>query len=482
MTLYEESAGRLPGLQHHAAGVAAVLAIAGTLTAGAPQARAMTNFARKYNVGCSYCHTQIPALNEAGYKFRAAGFRLPDDIGKDDDKKFDLGDYFAARLQSRWDTQVTNQPNGARSANLLPSGAPGPRTTTNAISFMEATLYPLTGAWGKYLSSLSELSTSPEDVFEIENAYVRFVKGKSDKFFTGRVGVFHPWEGYGASDRPYSNVRPLFQTNPLSARAAAVPYVFQPWGLDEAGGELGMDIKRLSLRAAVLGGTLIRWNDESQAFVPFPAQTGPWKGANQVVSGLTKPYNSLAHNTPDFSANATYVLHPNGGGVSLLYYHGNVATPTTCTSGLKIGQTDPVTKTPCSGEDVDFTNPATQFRNNFDRTAAYLSYPLGKKFLPQGSFSYGSDTAADHSKFHSKGAFADGVFFLTDEIVAGVRYDWFHPNTARLNTQWAITPYVNIAFQNGLQVIAEYQHRDFQLDAVNHRKNDTVQARLIFIK
>jgi hypothetical protein len=35
---------------------------------------------------------------------------------------------------------------------------------------MEATLYPLTGAWGKYLSSLSELSTSPEDVFEIEHA------------------------------------------------------------------------------------------------------------------------------------------------------------------------------------------------------------------------------------------------------------------------------------------------------------------------
>lgn len=303
-----------------------------------PQAWAMTNFARKYSVACTYCHTQIPALNENGYKFRAAGFRTPDEIGKDDNKKFDLGDIFAARLQGRYDTQVTNQPNGARGANLLPDGSPGPRTTTNAFSFFEATLYPLTGAWGKYFSSLSELSVSPEDVFEIENAYVRFTKGIAEKFFSARIGVFHPWEGFGASDRPYDNSRTLFQTSPLSAGGKGVPYVFQPWGLDEAGLEVGGDIHRLSLRAAILGGTLIRWSEEAQAFLAFPAQTGPWKGANQAVASLTKPYNSLAHNTPDFSANATYILHSDGGGVSLLYYRGTVATPTTCTDGIKIGR------------------------------------------------------------------------------------------------------------------------------------------------
>ena len=131
---------------------------------------------------------------------------------------------------------------------------------------------------------------------------------------------------------------------------------------------------------------------------------------------------------------------------------------------------------------VDFTDRSTQFRNNLDRAAAYLSYPVGKRFLPMGGFQYGSDTASNLTKFHSKGAFADGVFFVSEQVAAGVRYDWFHPNTARLNTQWAVTPYVNLAFQNGLQEIAEYQHRDFQLDAVNHRQNDTFQARLIFIK
>src|SRR5438132_14109926 len=90
----------------------------------APSAQAMTNFARKYDVSCNVCHTHIPALNETGYKFRAAGFRMPEEIGKAQNKKIELGDTFAARVQGRYDLQVTNQPNGAPGANLLPSGAP----------------------------------------------------------------------------------------------------------------------------------------------------------------------------------------------------------------------------------------------------------------------------------------------------------------------------------------------------------------------
>ncbi len=128
--------------------IAIILFIAGI----AIPANAMPNFARKYGVPCTTCHTTIPRLNETGYKFRAAGFRLLEEIGKADDKKFELGDYFAARLQARYDTQVTNQPNGAAVANVINNVA-GPRTTTNALSFQEFTLYPLTGSWGKYFGS-----------------------------------------------------------------------------------------------------------------------------------------------------------------------------------------------------------------------------------------------------------------------------------------------------------------------------------------
>ncbi len=454
-----------------------LLAVSFWISLAPPNASAMPNFSRKLGVGCSTCHTSIPVLNETGYKFRAAGFRLPERIGQPEEKKFELADYVAARIQARYDTQVTNQPNGVAAPNLLPSGAPGPRTTTNSFSFMEATAYPLTGSWGKYFSSMTELSFSPEDFMEVENAYGRFVFGSQDRFVTIRGGIFHPWEGFGASDRPYSNARTLFQTAPISSGDKAIPYIFQPWGLDEAGIEVGGDINKLSLRAALLGGTIVRWEDEAQAFLAFPAQTGPWKGANQAVSAMSKPAYSAAHNTPDFSANATYILHKNGGGISLLYYRGNISTPTSHIDP-STGQILPGV----NGAETDFTDRSTLFRNNFDRVAAYASYPVGERFLPMGGFQWGRDTLPTLAKFDSKGAFGEAVFFLSHYVTTGFRYDWFHPNTAKLNTQWAVTPYLNISLLNGMQVIAEYQHRNFQLSAMNHRQNDTFQARLIFIK
>jgi hypothetical protein len=458
---------------------------------------AIPAFARKYNMNCSMCHITIPALNQFGYEFRARGFRMPESIGEEE-KAFQLGDNFSARIQVRADMQATNQPNGAPIANCV-SGVCGPRTTTTALSFQEATLYPLTGSWGKYFASESELSVSPEDFFEVENAYVRVVKGNDTTFFTGRVGIFHSWEGFGASDRPYSNARPLFQTSPISASGRAIPYLFQPWGLDEVGVEVGENIHNLSLRVAVLSGTFMRWEGEANAFLAFPAQTGPWKGANQAVSALGKPYNAVGHNVPDFSANATYILHPDGGAISLIYYHGNAATPTRCTDSTAIGQTNATTGEPCGvsaagavgNTDFDFT-AATAFRNNFDRVAAYVSYPVGKHFLPMAGYEIGHDhtpvnpaafpTVGALTTFTSRGAFADAVFPVNQFLTAGLRYDWFHPNTAKLNRQWAFTPYVNIPLNNGFQIIAEYQHRDFQLDATHSRKNDTFQMRVIFIE
>jgi hypothetical protein len=455
--------------------------------------KAMPMFARKYGVACSHCHTTIPRLNLTGYKFRAAGLRMPEEIGQQITKKFELGNYFSGRLQSRFDVQSTNQPNGAAVANLV-NGAPGPRTTTTAPSFMEATLYPVTGSWGKYFGSESELSVSPEDVFEIENAYVRFVAGKEKTFFTARAGIFHPWEGFGASDRPYSNGRTLFQTSPISAGGRGVPYVYQPWGLDEVGLEVGVDHERLSLRAALLGGTFMRWEGEANAFLPFGAQTGPWKGANQAVAALGKPFNAVAHNTPDFSAQALYILHPEGGAVSLQYYRGNMATPTQCTDGTPIGQasdgvvcgvTGSTTAAPfgeAGNTDFDFSAPSA-FKNTLDRLSVYVSYPVGKIFLPQAGFQYGKDTNPDGTHFTSKGAFLDGAFSLNEKVTVGARYDWFHPRYPTKNAQWAFTPYMNIPLQNGLQIIGEFQHRDFELaPGTYHRKNDTFQVRLIFIQ
>jgi hypothetical protein len=419
---------------------------------------------------------------------------MPDEIGKELKQKFELGNYFSARIQSRFDVQLTNQPNGAAVANLV-SGAPGPRTKTIAASFMEATLYPVTGAWGKYFGSLSELSSSPEDFFEVENAYVRIVAGKENSFFTSRIGVFHPWEGYGASDRPASNGRTLFQTVVQSSGGRAVPYVYQPWGLDEVGAEVGGEFDKLSLRAAMLGGTFMRWSPEANTFIAYPAQTGPWKGANQAVSSLGKPFDYVSHNSPDFSANVTYALTDNGGSLSLLYYHGNIATPTKCTDGTAIGKNNSagevcgVTASSAAAPfgaagntDFDFT-ATSAFRNDFSRVGLYASYPIGDHFLPAMGYNYGKDTNADGSTFNSSGAFVEGAYSFNQYATVGARYDQFHPKTSVNNKQWAFTPFVNIPLQNGLQLIAEYQRRDFELPpGTYHRHNDTFQLRMIFIQ
>jgi hypothetical protein len=115
-----------------------VLIAAGTtpvLLWASSRTSAMPNFSRKLGVPCSTCHTTIPKLNQVGYKFRAAGFRMPDMIGKGEEKPFELGDYFSGRIQARYDASRSKT---------------GPaKTTKNSFSFHEVTLYPGTGSLGK---------------------------------------------------------------------------------------------------------------------------------------------------------------------------------------------------------------------------------------------------------------------------------------------------------------------------------------------
>lgn len=80
-----------------------------------------------------------------------------------------------------------------------------------------------------------ELSTSNEDFFEIENAYFRYTRGDSIQSISARVGIFHPFEGFGASDRPFSLSRPLFQTQVANQNGSTF---FTPWNFDQSGLEV----------------------------------------------------------------------------------------------------------------------------------------------------------------------------------------------------------------------------------------------------
>jgi len=376
----------------------------------ANRAEAMPMFARKYDVSCSTCHTTIPRLNEVGYKFRAAGFRMPDEIGKAEGKKFDLGDYFSGRGQARYDASRTRLGSTTSSSK-------------NALTFHEVTLYPATGSWGKYYSSLFEVSILPEEPVEIENAYLRFNYGGEKKFLTARVGIFHPFEGFGASDRPIAISRPFFQGNPANFEQSTF---FSPWGFDEAGLEAGFDYRRTSVRATLFNGLVVR--EEEGSLKAFAAQGGPLSKAN----GLP------AHNTPDFQLFANQILSVDGANLSFYYYHGNLALPI----------------------NGDINN---LFRNNLDRLAFYASYPVGSHFYGLAGFQHGRDHTVSGSTFTSRGVFAEADFPLGQYVTPGVRYDWFDPATTKdANELRGITTFVNVPLQNGVQAIAEYQHKNIK--------------------
>lgn len=103
-------------------GVAAVL-----FTLARPGAvPAMPMFARKYGVSCSACHTTPPRLNQTGYRFRAAGFRMSEEIGKADETPFDILDYVSARVEVRAEAGRSRVGAQADTRHLRP---PGPVTT-----------------------------------------------------------------------------------------------------------------------------------------------------------------------------------------------------------------------------------------------------------------------------------------------------------------------------------------------------------------
>ncbi len=399
------------------------------LLAGTRSADAMPMFARKLDLACSTCHTTIPRLNEVGYRFRAAGFRLPEDIGKAETKKFDLGDYFAARIQSRFDASSTK-------VGLVASHRV-------SMQHFELTAYPLTGSWGKYLSSLVELSIAPEEPAEAENAYIRADKGNQTTFYQARFGIFHPFEGYGASDRPVTLSRPYFQTSAANFNQSTF---FTPWNFDQAGAEGGLDYKGTSLRATVFSGLTLR--EENGVIIPFPAQGG----------ALRKPADIPSSNTVDFQVFANQVLHSDGGGVSAYYYHGNLDLPTA-------GSLDHV------------------FQNTFDRFAFYGAYPVLPKLHLLAAAQQGRDHTVQGGTFTSRGYFAEADAPVHDFATIGARYDWFDPSrNAAHNEVRGVFGFINMPLQNGLQFIAEYQNKKTLRGLQPNRTDNIFQVRVIFIQ
>ena len=427
MLLLHASACRTPrtrGWQEFRFAIAMAAAL--LLAAPAP-AGALPMFARKYGLSCSVCHTSPPRLTETGRKFRSSGFRPPPSDGADEKTPFKFFDYASARVQARLSESR--------------SRAGVQETTVNELKFQALELYPLTGAWGRHLSSNIKVTFSPNVDPQIENAYLRVNTAGRERFFVARAGIFHPFDGYGASDSPATITRPLFQGTPANFNQTTF---FRTWGFDELGAEAGFDYGRTSLRATILNGLVL--HEDAGRLTAFAAQGGP----------LTRSSALPGHNFPDIQLFVNHTLHPDGGGVSLHYYHGNLALP---------------------------VSGAAAFRNTFDRVAVYASYPAHERLHLFAGFQNGRDGMASSGRFGNRGLYAEAAVPIVPLTAAGVRYDWFDPARNKLENEIrGVTTYVNAWFREQFRIVAEYQHKHTRRGALPTQKDDALQVRFIFIK
>jgi hypothetical protein len=395
--------------------------------------QAMPNFARKYNADCTMCHTQIPKLNKVGYEFRLAGYRLPKDIGSDE-KPFNLGDFFAARIQENWTYKKHKDV------------AAGKDSTSDQLQFVEFTMYPLTGSWGKNYASITEFSMAPDDVFEVENAFVRATFGDDKGWFQARLGVMHPWEGFGASDRPISISRPLIQKQ----KATGDPFIL--WNLDESALEVGyhLGISGTSISARISNGVM--WKGDASGNAE-PAQGGALvksEGGNTL--GLNRKNYQLFVNQ--------FITHD--AAVSLYYYSGTLPA------------LDPNTA------------PAANTLNSFTRTTAYANFWVVPSMVNlEAGYGEGKESPDDSTLSpnagKSKGVFGEVDLHAIPSLAIAVRYDEFDPSDKTSNDKiTAETLAANYYITSGLQVIAEYQHKETEKTA-GKNKDDNVEARMIFI-
>ena len=398
--------------------------------------QAMPNFARKYEKNCGMCHTQVPQLNKTGYEFRMAGYRLPDEIGQEEkDSDFNLGDYFAVRMTGAYTVD-----------RLKPAG--GTRSSTDQLEFDDAGVYALTGSWGGNFASQAELDIAPGEEIEIANAYIRGVYGDEKGWFQGRIGVMHPWEGFGASDRPIGISRPLIQ----ETQAAGSPFLV--WAVPEMAVEGGYysAISGTSIAARIGNGIL--WTEDGEA-------EGAQGGA------LSKDPSLPASNSKSYQLVLNQILLKESG-VTAYYYRTSVPSP------------NPVANPPPAALTTDTLERMTLYAN------AYV-WPKTVNLL--AGYGWGEDRLDDPTlnpdAGKSRGWFGQVDYFpIEHELALGVRYDVLDPSkNVDRNSVNAIAAFANWMPRPGLQVLCEYRRTSTEAGATpGEDKDDRLQLLFTFIK
>ena len=384
-----------------------------TLLLTTTRADALPSFSRKYHMACSGCHDApvVPRLNDVGFKFRRAGFRMPETIGQEEVTDFNLSNYFSAHIALEYSVART----------LDRTVDPSSSNLDNRLAVNEVSFHPLTGSFQKHWATETEIAFSPAEGVSIENAYIRGAWGGQDLWFESRVGAFHAIEGFGASDRPIGVSYPLFATQGAGRFQDTLFRLVEP---TRVGAEAG-----------------VQWDNTSLSFFVVNGLTTVAREGEVVVTGV--PTGGVTRE--ELMVFANQILGPRSG-MSAYWAHGSTRPPRDV-AGFTAG-----------------TNLIT-WRNDYDRFALFGSVGVGW-FTGLMGGEVGFDNSLDptsgevsRARSRSGGAFLEGDFTLAPDIALFTRLDYFDPAaSASHNTQKGIT--LGTAFHTQwLYLIPELQYR-----------------------
>lgn len=411
------------------------LALALGLMAGTAQA--LPSFARREGVSCSTCHANIPRLTRIGYEYRNSGYRFPDDLGKDA-SPVDFGNFNSAagKVDFIW----------SRTSGTDEGGTPTSSRPATTLQFAELSIWPATGAFGRWFSSSVEVALSPGSV-EIEKGYLRFTYGTGKSHLNVRVGVIHPFEGYGAADESLGLSDPIFRETAPFDRASGTRSFFAPMNFSQAAAEVGYTYGGFNATAAILNGIVV---------APDGSGADAFIGGDKVRDRADPNYNGkdIQLFVNQFFGDTAISAH---------YYNGRTTQP------------------------FDATGGPTTFTNRFERAAVYATIPVFARLWALGGAQWGWDRRVDATgtvlpdRYMSSGWFAEAYVPWNDYVGASVRYDWFDPSRGSgRDLNRGVTVAANLADLKGGQAIVEYRLRDDQTGPGTSLKTSEVQVRLLY--
>ncbi len=395
---------------------------------------ALPSFARKYDMDCVSCHAQgaFPRLNDVGFKFRRAGFRLPEDINQDQSSEFLLQNYFAMAAQD------------AFHATFEKDSTAGEWDKSAAFESGEFDLWPLTGSLGKNWGTQGELAISSEGEVELENSNVRFASGTQNSFFSARAGVFHALEGYGASDRPIGLRYPLFMETVANRNQETLFTMVEP----------------------SLFGVAAGYAYGNSNFDVTLSNSGRTKVKEDELEGTH--LMSESNSPSDVQVTFTQILGENGSGFTAYYYTGRTRLPKD------------------SDAFIDGTDEAL-FSDRFHRGALFGTYYPTERLGILTGIALGRnkffDTVADAigGSFNDYGAFGEIDYFPQSGLGIGARYDYYDPATDVRNTAHGASAFINYTPAKFLQFIVDYQYLRSELNPVGQVDSHNVVTRVMFL-